>query len=394
MKQLSLYLIVIIFFYSCSEHKETEQEISTSYSFEVIDSLDLKVLGNPLIIDVSPKADRFAFYDYANEEFIITDNTGEIISRFSKKGDTPDSYGFPIEFPSFVNENQLALVGMKGVFIYDLEGNMIKKLSHPESMGGAAFMTFSGKGIETVSLQGKRYLLSKSIRTRDTYPGEQRFYDNFRAIELIDIDEEKFIEIVPFEQGSQFLDGNGYFESDYTPALEATDEKLYIALGAEQRLNVYDLSSEGAKLDTIVMLNIPDFGKLPITSRAEFSKGSITVKGDTPAIRNIHIVDGKILIQYYGGIPEDKMKELEALWNSGNEEESERLYDQVESEVIQGILILDQNTFEVVGNLEFPKNFNKSGFASGGGFLWMEKAPNEEAEEDFLRIYKVKLVKK
>jgi hypothetical protein len=30
-------------------------------------------------------------------------------------------------------------------------------------------------------------------------------------------------------------------------------------------------------------------------------------------------VEGKILVQYYGGIPEEKMKELEALYSSGSE---------------------------------------------------------------------------
>jgi hypothetical protein len=394
MKKLLLYLIVIIIFCSCADPKKGDQEILTNYSFEIIDSLDLNILGDPLIVDVSPKADRFAFYDFAGSEFIITDSSGNITSRFSKKGDTPDSYGFLMEFPGFVNENQLALSAMKGIFIYDLEGNMIKKLTHPESLAGAGFMSFSGKGVETVLLDGKQYLLSKSVRTRDTFAGEQRFYDTFRALELIDIEEEKFIEIVPFEQGSQFLDGNGYFESDYAPALEATEGKLYIALGGEQRLNVYDLSSEGAKLDTVVILDIPGFGKLPVTPRTEFSDGSITIKGGTPAIRNIHIVDGKILAHYYGGIPEEKMKELEALWGSGSEEEAEILYKKIESEVNKGVLILDQKTLDVIGNLGFPKGVNVVGFASGGGFLWMEKAPNEEEEEDFLRIYKVKLVSK
>lgn len=88
------------------------------------------------------------------------------------------------------------------------------------------------------------------------------------------------------------------------------------------------------------------------------------------------------------------MKELEALYSSGSEEEAELLYQKIESEVNQGILILDQKTLAVIGNLDFPEGVNVSGFASGGGFLWMEKAPNEEEEEDFLRIYKVKLVKK
>lgn len=110
MKQLQLYLLVIVIFYGCADHKEKEQEILTSYSFQVVDSLDLKILGNPMITDVSPKADRFAFHDFANKEFIITDNLGSIVSRFSKKEDTPDSYGFLMEFPGFLNEDQLALV--------------------------------------------------------------------------------------------------------------------------------------------------------------------------------------------------------------------------------------------------------------------------------------------
>ncbi|MCH6236235.1 hypothetical protein [Cognataquiflexum rubidum] len=394
MKHLQLYILVLLIFCSCSGPEKKELEIPTIYSFEVIDSLDLQILGDPLITDVSPKADRFVFYDFANSEFIITDSSGAILSQFSKNKDTPDSYGFLMESPGFVNEDQLALAGMNGIFIYDLDGNMIQKLAHPETLAGAGFMSFSGKGMETATLHGKQYLLSKSVRTRETFAGEQKFYDSFRALELIDIEDEKFIEIVPFEQGSQFLDGNGYFESDYAPALEAAGDKLYIALGGEQRLNVYDLSPEGAKLDTVVMLDWPGFGKLSVTPRAEFAEGTVIIKGGTPAIRNIHVVEGKILLQYYGGIPEEKMKELEALYSLGSEEEAELLYEKIESEVNQGILILDQKTLEVIGNLDFPRGVNISGFASGGGFLWMEKAPNEEEEEDFLRIYKVKLVGK
>lgn len=139
-------------------------------------------------------------------------------------------------------------------------------------------MSFLGKGMETATVNGKQYLLSKSVRTRETFPGEQKFYDSFRALELIDIEDEKFIEIVPFEQGSQFLDGNGYFESDYAPALEAAEGKLYIALGGEQRLNVYDLRPEGAELDTVVMLDLPGFGKLPVTPRSDLPKVPLLLK--------------------------------------------------------------------------------------------------------------------
>lgn len=84
------------------------------------------------------------------------------------------------------------------------------------------------------------------------------------------------------------MDWNGYFESDYTPSFEIFEKKLYIALKGEKRLNIYPLGPAGANLDTIIDLQIPDFGKLPITAREQFSKGAVTIRGNTPAIRNIH----------------------------------------------------------------------------------------------------------
>jgi len=363
-----------------------------TFSFEVVDSLELDILGDPTMIGVNAAMDRWVFYDFPGKEFVFTDQTGTVVSRFSKRADTPDAFGFLLEFPVFLNDRQVALTGMRGVFIYDLQGHLIKKLSHPESLGSAGFMSFPGKGMKTVTLDGQPFLIGKSVRTRNTFPGEQVFYDRFRALELIDVVNERFMEIVPFEGGSQFLDGNGYYESDYAPAYEVSGNKLYVALGGENRLHVYTLLSSGAALDTIVQLHIPGFTKLPATSREEFSQGTITIKGNTPATRNIHLVDGNVLVHYYGGIPEETMNVLEGLWLSGDEEEAERQYSEAEKEVNQGVLVLDQETLTHKGILKFPDGTNKRGFASGGGYVWMERLPDEENEEDFLRIYKVKMV--
>ncbi len=391
MRQFIYLCLIATVIFSCSSPQEQSSDSKNDYALMIVDSLDLNVLGSPMLLDVSPDGDRFAFYDYSGKEFIFTDDKGAVIGKFSKKGDTPDAYGFLMEFPGFINEEKVALAGMNGVFIFDLNGNMIKRMPHPESLRGAGFMSFVGKGMETITLDGKPYLLSKSVRTRDTYPGEQKFYDEFRALELIDLESGDFIEIVPFEEGSLFLNGNGFFESDYAPALEAIGDRLYVALGGESKLRVYKLSTAGAQLEHTVDLEIPGFEKLPVTSRDEFYKGSVTIKGSTPGIRNIHVIDGKIILHYYGGIPEPIMKEADSFWEAGNEEEAERLYEKASKEVTQGVLILDLENLQIVGNIPFPEGINKSGFASGGGFLWMEKAPNEEEEEDFLRVYKVKV---
>ncbi|WP_245189757.1 hypothetical protein [Lunatimonas salinarum] len=391
MNKLLSGVFILLFYAACTRPQKMTPQGAGNYSFEIVDSLDLAILGNPMLAGVSQTAGRFAFYDFPSREFVFTDPSGGIVGRFSKKEDTPDAYGFLMEFPCFLSDNQVALVGMQGVFIYDLQGNMVSKMAHPETLSGAGFMAFPGKGMKTLMLEGRPYLISKSVRTRSTFPGEQAFYDRFRALELIDIEGAHFWEIVPFEEGSQFLDGNGYYESDYAPAYEVVETKLYVALGGEDRLQVYSLHPTGASLDTLIDLQIPDFGKLPVTPRESFSEGTIMINGGTPAIRNIHRVGGTLAIHYYGGISEETTKGLEALWLSGEEEEAERQYQQAEREVKQGVVLFDLTTMKVDGMLDFPEGTNYSGFASAGGYLWMERFPGEDVEEDFIRVYKVKL---
>ncbi|MCH7408999.1 hypothetical protein MM239_06310 [Belliella sp. DSM 111904] len=391
MKKIYAYLLTAFVLVSCSESNDEDLGTSFGYELMIADSLDLRILGSPTLASVSEDGNKLVFYDYSNKEFVFTDDSGEVLSKFSKKGDTPDSYGFLMEFPGFIADDQVAVTGMKGIFVYDLNGGLVKKFSHPELMGGAAFMSFPGKGIESTTIDGSVYLLSKSVRIRDTYAGEQEFYDKFKAIELVDLEIGSFTDIVPFERGSKFLDGNGYYESDYAPAFKAYNGKLYVVLGGEAKLNVYALSPEGVSLDTIVELQIPDFGDLPITSRDVFTQGSVAVKANTPAIRNIHVLDEKLVIHYFGGIEEEKLKDANALWEAGDKEGFEIQYKKVLEQVVQGVLILDAKRLNVFDNLKLPEGVNLRGFASGGGFLWMERTPDPDDEEEFLRIYKVKI---
>jgi hypothetical protein len=395
MKTALTFLLGSLLFFSCG--KQVEENIAHSsnyYYFEILDSLDLKILGSPFIADVNSDASKFLFYDYVSSELITTDAEGTILNRFSKKEDTPDAFGFMMEVPGFFKSDQIVVSGMRGIFLYDFEGNMIQKINHPESIGPVGFMAISGKATESIKLNGKDYLLSKSVRARDSFQGEMKFYTSFHALELIDPTSKTITEIIPFEKGSMFLNGTGYYDTDYAPALEEKDGKLYICLGAEQKLYVYDLSSGKPQLDTAVSFTIPKYQSLVPKEFSQFSINSVTINGSTPAIRNIHIVDDKLIVHYYPGVDPAKLNEAGALWNEGKQEEASALYKKLEAELNQGVLIFDQKTLKLEADIPFPKGVNKGGFASGGGYLWMEKAANEEEEEDFLRIYKVKLVQK
>ncbi|WP_373400102.1 hypothetical protein V8V91_11110 [Algoriphagus halophilus] len=101
-----------------------------------------------------------------------------------------------MEVPGFFGSNQIAVVGMKGIFLYDYEGNLIKKMDHPESLGGAGFMAFPGKHTESTEINGNDYLITKSVRSRDSFNGEMKFYNTFKALELVDPESASFTEMV------------------------------------------------------------------------------------------------------------------------------------------------------------------------------------------------------
>lgn len=397
MKKPVRYLFVSLlasFIISCSSEEKVEQTEELTFEWEFVDSLDFEYLGNPILADIHMAGEKAVFYDFASSNILITDLDGNLVSEFNKTEDTPDSYGFMMNLPGFFDQNQISVMGMAGIFLYDMEGNMITRIKHPESIGGAAFMALAGKSMEKINLGGKDYILSKSVRGRETFPGEPRFYDLYRALELVDTESGESIEMIPFEEGSLFKNGLGYWESDYMPAFEARDEKIYIAMGGEGILRVYEMENGMAILDTAIQLTIPNFQPIEGNDLSSFQEGSITIEGGVASIRNIHIVDDKIVLPYYAGMEAQKSQELEELWMSGAEEEAEIAYEQAEREIEKGVLIFDLKTLQYLGRLAMPEMAPSPAFASSGNFLWMEKPASEEVEEDFVRIYKVKLIQK
>ncbi|MEB2774383.1 hypothetical protein SYJ56_03645 [Algoriphagus sp. D3-2-R+10] len=181
-KNLFIVLVLLSSFWlsSCNKKETITESTPPEFSLEVVDSLDLDILGNPLMASVNKTGSLVSFFDFPSSETVITDTHGEILHQFSKKEDTPDAYGFRLDLPILWGENRVIIIGMKGLFIYDLDGAMIKKIDHPEAMGSAGSMSFPGLTAKIISIDGKDYLMTKSFRSRDTYPGEQKFYDTYK----------------------------------------------------------------------------------------------------------------------------------------------------------------------------------------------------------------------
>ncbi|MDR7132200.1 hypothetical protein J2X69_004567 [Algoriphagus sp. 4150] len=367
---------------------------TVTLELELRDSLDLDFLGSPILASTNPEGSRFAFFDYPSKKIIISDKSGKILDTLSKNGDTPDSYGFLIDLPVIWGNDQLIQVGMNGIFIYNQDGNMLKKIKHPEDMGGAAFMSIPGKTSKIALFDNVPYLLMNSIRTKDTYAGEQKFYDTYKALELVNLETGESKDFGSFEKGSLFHNGKGFIQSDYLPAFAESKGKLYLSHGGEPKVWIYDFTPEKSTLDTTLALDIPNLFPIEGVDRKELSKGSYSIHGGNAAIKNIFVQKGKILIFYFPGLDPREMEEAQKLWSEGKEEESSAFYEKLQKKSPPGILVYDESSLEYLGQLKYPQNTNTGGFLTDGEYIYFQRIPPEDIEEDFLRIYKMKLVEK
>lgn len=386
-------LLILLFSCGTSDQK-TETHADLSLSLELADSLDLDFLGSPILASSNPDGSRLAFFDYPSSKIIISDGSGEILDTLSKQGDTPDAYGFMIDLPVIYGKDKLIQVGMNGIFIYTQEGEMLKKIKHPEDMGGAVFSYRTGKTSKVIQLNNKPYLLMNSIRTRGTYAGEQEFYDTYKALELVNLESGESKNLGPFEEGSLFLNGKGFIQSDYYPAFAENDGKLYLSHGGEPKVWVYDLTPDSSSLDTVFSLDIPELFPIEGVDRKELSEGSYSFHGGTATIWNIFIQNGKILVSYYPGLDPLEMDKAQMLWEEGKEDESEAYYNNLQKKYPPGLLIYDESSLEFLGRFSYPDITDAVSFLADDKFIYFQKKPDPDVEEDFLRIYKYKLISK
>ncbi|SHO63463.1 hypothetical protein [Algoriphagus zhangzhouensis] len=383
-------LLILLFSCGTSDQK-TETSADLSLSLELADSLDLDFLGSPVLASCNPEGTRLAFFDYPSKKIIVSDGSGEILDTLSKQGDTPDAYGFMIDLPVIYGKDKLIQVGMNGIFIYTQKGEMLKKIKHPEDMGRAVFASRTGKTSKIIELNGSPYLLMNSVRTRGTFAGAQEFYDTYKALELINLETGEAQDFGPFEEGSLFLNGKGFIQSDYFPSYAENKSKLYLSHGGEPKLWIYDFSPSMTSLDTALSLDIPGLFPIEGVERQELSEGSYSFHGGTAAIRNIFIQNGLILISYFPGMDPKLMEEANKLWSEGKEKESQAIYEKLNRETPPGIIVFDETSLEFLGRLSYPEKANTGGLLADDKFIYFQKKPDPDVEEDFLRVYKYKL---
>ena len=114
----------------------------------------------------------------------------------------------------------------------------------------------------------------------------------------------------------------------------------------------------------------------------------------TASIRKVVSWKDKILIQFFPGFSTEESLAVDEDYLNGNEEAAKAKTSKLFSERKMGMSVVDTLAAKQLEIIEFPTWLNPTGFILDGENFWFQKAFNSESEEDFIKLYKVKLVQK
>ena len=193
-KTILLQICLINCFFSCGS-KDNDNLSDTSYALEIVDSVQVDFLGNLQLYAVHSTKDLFLFHEFQQNQFILTDKNGEVLSTFDQPGDAPSSYGNTACAATFVGDS-IVVMGQQKVVIYDLNFDFIK--SHQKPYAGQG-MTYSGfDHLHKVNIGDETNLVAFTGGAQHPVATNQEdYYNHFNTFDLISLDSGGFVPITP-----------------------------------------------------------------------------------------------------------------------------------------------------------------------------------------------------
>jgi hypothetical protein len=391
---LNAALMAAFFVWSCSSTPEEAIETSgaRNWEFELVDSLQFNYLGAPIFADA--EFEKVLFFDSQKQEFIILDEKGNLVSQFAKTGDAPDTFGFNLLLPSFLSKNEIMMPGTLGIFIFDLEGNFKKKIAYPEPQSGGVFVNTPGKSLDHFYYQNKNLIVGPSFRTNNLSFGDKEFYPLYKGLEIQDPETGEARAYAPFREGSRFLDGLGYINSDFDPVFAINGQEAFIAFAGEPILHHYSWESDSLTWKKSTPLELPDFGNITGKPLEQLKGIQASTNLITAAIKKVVTWNNLVLIHFWPGLSTEESESISELYQSGKEEAAKLRMENFYKNRKMGIAVVDPKNSQQLGPISFPDKVDSRGFVKDGDDFWFVKRFNPDQEEDFIRLYRYQLGEK
>jgi hypothetical protein len=388
MKTIKSLVVLALFQISLISCKQSDEEqLDSNWSLVLVDSLQVEHLGEMMLLDISPNHELFLTADYQKDTYYLINEEGKKLSEINKSGDQPDSFGFAYSEMSFWDDNTIFVIGSKGLKWYDLEGNETKFVSFNPDYQLKGIMRNTGGGPILLQDLGNTKILYRggAVNGKRTEPG---YLEKIRGGTLIDPGTFDLEHIFPLEKDSRFFDGKFYDDGDLYSRLAVGKDFIYVTYDADPVLYAYE-KTHPYKLSfkrEMRLININQSEGMP----AEYVDYEVYLDASKGGLRNLQVDNRYVYLMYFEGLPKERIAEIDQLYEI-DESKADAEYDAEVSKSEKRIKVFTLDGEEMT-DIKLP-NFLDSywGFIARDGFLYFNKAANNEIEEDFYTLYKLQL---
>ncbi|WP_339715387.1 hypothetical protein [Cyclobacterium amurskyense] len=318
--------------------------------------------------------ERLLLHDRQRGITIMTDFNGNPLLNMDKGGDQKDSYGRFLWSSANIKENEhISLVSQKGFFEFDSKGNLAKHKPFEEEVP-----FFAGRAAADSELMKHHGILfQKGLVAWDEYNKTQdEYYDQFQLLVKFDPEKGTAERIINLEENSPFRNSRRSYEiSEMNPCFTIFEDKLFVIAGTDPHLNVYDIHSPHQLLDR-KHIDYPNY---------TMGEGEDRGKADPKSIAFDMSAGRTYTLKAYKDY-------LIASYNPGYDSKDKEKY-KMEAKYPNALLLMNHQG-ETIQSLALPDKLDHRQFLVRDGELWWLSKLNTEKEEDFIQIYKVKIINK
>jgi len=334
MKYAILFAILAISFSSCQIIEENNGLArKLNYKFEMVDSIQINIVGDIRIYDYNVKSQRYLFMNKSNKTIFQTDIEGNIIGQFSiDEGDKSYS-NKRINNLGYFGDSLIAMTTPGGIFFVDDKGEVKRHLKQKFN----SMRSDVKSSIKEFTFQGIPYIVCvyaynfNTSKTKHTDLRSREFYQDFRHMTFCDLKNDTCVIKIPYEQNSIFMKFDYYYEYGFTfYDYNLFDSSLYIIHTPDPSILVYS-AKDSFKLSNSILIQSDHFKvieKSPFKEDKNYNSDKALMVNS--GFTGIHTIGNMIITTYHTGIPEDKFENVHSLVDVNKLfPDYERLYAQV-----------------------------------------------------------------
>jgi len=366
---------LMLFIFSCGENTESSNP-SKSFSLEIIDSVQIDYLGEMMLLDYDPTADKYLLATADPWEYLEVDNQGKILLHNKFNTDGIDVVNFPASLGYF-NGDVTVLNNVKGYYVFQ-DSVKVGEITVPYPF--QIFMKNTNLGLFE---SGERIYYPHPLPgTFSPGDGAKFFHDLYRLpiLESQDKNTHDTLGVVRLPETSVLLDGqvHGFL----IPAYAMDKDQLIVSTGIDPKIYVYSKVGDKFNYEKTVDVAIHDWiAPSAFDTPEQFFKENMKKKPGS--LTNIFVAGDYYIVTYNQGISEDLIAQLDPdiRYSWGVFKRDPHL-----------AAIFDKDFKQLASGVQFPLTSNRPMVINNKGEVVVSKVAGlSKTEDEGIILYKLKL---